>query len=87
MSLLLLHLIQKIDLLHTQESNDNCQWYAAKASKEPVSDATVQSYPKVVNHNGHISEVDPGKGVILFDFYDEVCSLLKVTNHWSCSCL
>ena len=33
---------------------------------------------KVVNRSGYISEVEPGKGVILFDFYDEVCQLLKV---------
>lgn len=57
--------------VYDKESSDHCQWYAARASKEPVSEATVQPNTKVINRSGHISEVDPGKGVILFDFYDE----------------
>lgn len=57
--------------VYDKESSDNCQWYAARASKEPVSEASVQPNTKVINRSGYISEVDPGKGVILFDFYDE----------------
>ncbi|XP_045114340.1 uncharacterized protein LOC123506363 isoform X1 [Portunus trituberculatus] len=57
--------------VYDKQSSDNCQWYAAKASKEPVSEATVQPSTKVINRSGYISEVDPGKGVILFDFHEE----------------
>lgn len=59
-------------LFHAQESSDNCQWYAARASKEPLSEASVQPNTRVVSQSGHISEVNQGKGVILFNFYDEV---------------
>ncbi|KAG0716946.1 hypothetical protein GWK47_008459 [Chionoecetes opilio] len=57
--------------VYDKESSDNCQWFAAKASKDPVSEASVQPNTKVINRSGHISEVDHGKGVILFDFYDQ----------------
>lgn len=57
--------------VYDKESSDNCQWYAARACKEAVSEASVQPNPRVISQNGYISEVDHGKGVIVFDFYDE----------------
>ncbi|XP_042240250.1 uncharacterized protein LOC121878228 isoform X2 [Homarus americanus] len=58
--------------IYDKESSDNCQWYAASASIEPPDDQQLKPLvPRVSNQNGHISELDPGKGVILFEFFDE----------------
>ncbi|XP_045597121.1 uncharacterized protein [Procambarus clarkii] len=58
--------------VYDKASSDNCQWYAATASKEPPQKSSSKTpVPRVMNQNGYISELDPGKGVILFDFYDE----------------
>ncbi|XP_053650516.1 uncharacterized protein [Cherax quadricarinatus] len=58
--------------VYDKESSDNCQWYAARASKEPPEELHIRpTVPRVINQNGYVSELDPGKGVILFDFYEE----------------
>ncbi|XP_066956656.1 uncharacterized protein [Macrobrachium rosenbergii] len=58
--------------IYDKESRDNCQWFAAKAIKEESEDFP-QSTPtvtRIMNQNGYISEIQPGKGVILFEFHD-----------------
>ncbi|KAK4306055.1 hypothetical protein Pmani_022098 [Petrolisthes manimaculis] len=59
---------------YDKESFDNCQWYAARASKEVLEDLSQSNKPhtsRVANQYGHISEVEPGKGVIVFNFCNE----------------
>lgn len=57
--------------VYDKVSSDNCQWYAARASKEPLDNQMKSSVPRIMSQNGYISELDPGKGVIIFDSFDE----------------
>ncbi|XP_068215463.1 uncharacterized protein [Palaemon carinicauda] len=55
---------------YNKESRDNCQWFAAKATKEDLEDfpQITPTVTRIMNQNGYISEIQPGKGVILFEF-------------------
>ena len=57
-----------------QESRDKCQWYAAKAYKENPGE-TQNRCTNLQNQTGRVSELDPGKGVIIFDFQNQVRSV------------
>ena len=57
--------------LFSQESRDNCGWYAPKAWKEVPTESTATT-PRVVNQTGYIFELDPGKGVIQFSLNEQV---------------
>ncbi|XP_047480687.1 uncharacterized protein LOC125033330 [Penaeus chinensis] len=68
--------------VYDKESRDHCQWYAAKASKDMPEEMQMKTVPRVRNQNGYISEVDPGKGVITFDFYDEEQRVIFVRSRF-----
>lgn len=58
--------------VYNKESRDNCQWFAAKATKDVPEDiqSGAPAITRIMNQNGYISELQPGKGVILFEFHD-----------------